>query len=487
MKNTDEKFPGTFVKVTSTVVIAVVICATVGILKKRNQASTISLNKTEMAAKTNTTLIRSNTRGFMNKGAFVNPPLKGKDIAFKKHTINADNGGSFTYNGSRVIIPAGIFCDEKGVTIKGKVDIEYREFHNPLDIFLSGIPMTYDSAGTKFTFESAGMLDIRGEQNGKPVLIKQGKNMEVEMASTTTNENYNIYVLDTVKKNWVFQEVSKPDLVTEQVPNKIENTKTDMEAPDFRKPIAPRRSNPENMSFRLSCNSKDFPEIASCGNNLFEVDSKFKSFDPRLASMTWNDFSLNRIGFTDTYRLTLTKDSASYTFVVYPVFDPKDFKKAQQDFIEKSRDYTKLLAQEKEEEKTAQLSTIASTFVIRRLNVPEFGVWNCDRVINAPAVTNIHATFIDSDNDTLNGTDVYMVDHKLNTVFRLYSFEPVRYDTSSSQVMWCVTKNDKIAIFTPEDFKKVNVTNGDYTFKMKVIDKEINSDADVMNLLGKYL
>ena len=42
--------------------------------------------------------------------------------------------------------------------------------------------MVYDSAGTKRTFESAGMLDIKGFQNNEPVFINPKKVITIELA-----------------------------------------------------------------------------------------------------------------------------------------------------------------------------------------------------------------------------------------------------------------------------------------------------------------
>lgn len=51
------------------------------------------------------------------------------------------------------------------------VKITYREFADPIDFFVSGIPMEYDSAGRKYNFESSGMCEINAYKDDIAVLL----------------------------------------------------------------------------------------------------------------------------------------------------------------------------------------------------------------------------------------------------------------------------------------------------------------------------
>ena len=136
----------------------------------------------------------------------VKPPLKGIDIPYTAYTVSGTEGGVIEHHtGSRITVPATAFVDENGTPVEGDVTIEYREFHNPAEIFVAGIPMTYDSAGTQYHFESAGMIDIQGHQDGKPVYIAAKAELEVEMRSHYDGEHYNLYELDTNEQGWVYR------------------------------------------------------------------------------------------------------------------------------------------------------------------------------------------------------------------------------------------------------------------------------------------
>jgi len=92
---------------------------------------------------------------------FVAPPIAGVDIADTIWSVNAASGQDFIYaTGSVVRIPANAFTDSTGKVVDGPVEIRYREFHDPASIFIAGIPMTYDSSGQQYHFESAGTFAL---------------------------------------------------------------------------------------------------------------------------------------------------------------------------------------------------------------------------------------------------------------------------------------------------------------------------------------
>ena len=114
----------------------------------------------------------------------INPPLKEINIPFTTFKVTAEKGGTLDFKtGSKLIIPKNAFADAQGKPLTGEVELRYREFHDAADFFVSGIPMTYDSAGTKYQFESAGMMEMQGYKDGEKVAIAKGKSIAIEMAS----------------------------------------------------------------------------------------------------------------------------------------------------------------------------------------------------------------------------------------------------------------------------------------------------------------
>jgi hypothetical protein len=69
--------------------------------------------------------------------------------------------------------------DDQGKVITGKVIVRFKEFSDALDQYLTGVPMTYDSAGKKFQFVSSAMCEIKAEKDGLPVHVNPAHKTEV--------------------------------------------------------------------------------------------------------------------------------------------------------------------------------------------------------------------------------------------------------------------------------------------------------------------
>ncbi len=133
-------------------------------------------------------------------------PVKGLEIASAAYQIDASNGGSFTHtSGTRITLPPNSLVDKEGNPIHGSVDFYYREFRDPIDFMLSGIPMSYDSAGTQYNFESAGMFELRAFQQGKEVYVAPGEQIDVDFYSTNSASTFNFYAFDETSGNWDFR------------------------------------------------------------------------------------------------------------------------------------------------------------------------------------------------------------------------------------------------------------------------------------------
>lgn len=144
-------------------------------------------------------------KAFVRNHPLVHAPIAGMEVAKNIYTTIAENGGLLEYpSGTRIMIPANAFVDAKGNPLKGEVTIDYREFRDPVDVIVSGIPMKYDSAGAVGDFKSAGMFEINASVNGEEVFLAPGKTVNLDFAVTDTADTYNFYELDE-KDGWVYR------------------------------------------------------------------------------------------------------------------------------------------------------------------------------------------------------------------------------------------------------------------------------------------
>ncbi|HTB08076.1 MAG TPA: hypothetical protein VK806_14090 [Bacteroidia bacterium] len=463
---------------------------------------------------------------------YIHPPVKNINVPYKTYTVDANKANTIVYNKSKIKIPAKAFCDANGKEVTGKVDIKYREFHDPIDFFVSGIPMTYDSAGKQYTFESAGMLDMQGYKDGVPVNIKPDKTLKVEMASTANDIHYNIYELDTTKHNWVY--VSKSNnvvgsKVTEPSPSKpvvdkeaqkeTEETKTaiasikkDELVIEKTKPITPKVYVDYNRVFNIDADKKEFPELAVYKNVLFEVDKSDNSFKPEYTHDSWEDASLKKNESGSSYTFTVKRASESHSFTVHPVFDQKDYQEAMKEYDKKYHDYETALNQKVEQEKkeedafaeiqrkakeaeknwqdamARQISAQSTSYnVVCYFAVNKFGIMNCDHPGVNPTGASLAATYTDKYNHLLNTPCVYLVQKGLNSIYTIGPGANFNFNPKAINYAWCITDSNKIAFYSPEEFKDITQKSGPFTFAMAVNEKEVMSMEDIKAFFKPYM
>jgi hypothetical protein len=334
----------------------------------------------------------------------VNPPLKNLDIKYSINKVNAEDGATLDFaTGSRVTIPPDAFVDDNGNKLKGEVELRFREFHDVADFFVSGIPMTYDSAGVKYQFESAGMMELLAFQNGKKVNMASDKSVNVELASTYKGTEYNLYKLDTLHNNWsclgkdkvssspivsadsikrdssssltekdvtieedVKPEIKKIEIKKEEVVKEKEKAIAALPKP-APEPKKPKQAKNEKYTFDISVDEKEFPELAIYKGVLFEIGEENKNFNPALYDITWDDATLKEgTKKGENYSLGLKKGTKKYEFIVYPVFEGTYYKNAVKDYKSKFDKYSEAADNRKKEEKKIEQESGAKIIALQK-------------------------------------------------------------------------------------------------------------------------
>ena len=304
----------------------------------------------------------------------INPPIKKLDIQPNSYYFENELGSKLIHSsGSTIVVPKNAFVDNNGNSLNGEIELRYREFHDPLDFMLSGIPMTYDSAGNEYTFESAGMIEIYGYQNGKPIELADGKPIRIEMHPKDGSSRFNLYELDTSSGEWEYKgktelvsedidestgapsgtyKDSNEDVITATMKTKeaIEVTKTELDIAKNKvlehkktQPSKPKSSSNKDRQFDLDVDPKEFPELKSYSSLTFEVDKNDGNFSADVYEIEWEDISLSEKEKGKSYYLTLFKGSAKRTFSVFPIFEGADYKKEMVEFNSKFAAYEKEL------------------------------------------------------------------------------------------------------------------------------------------------
>lgn len=114
-------------------------------------------------------------------------------------TIDAENPEILTYaSGTKVTIPKSAFVDKDGRTVTGTVELKYIEYRDPIDFILSNIAMDHGGG----TFHSGGMFKILAYQNGQPVHLGKGKEIDLDFPITGNAPDMNFYRYDSISRQW---------------------------------------------------------------------------------------------------------------------------------------------------------------------------------------------------------------------------------------------------------------------------------------------
>lgn len=304
---------------------------------------------------------------YFAKLPFVNPPLSEWEPEFISYKMNVNQGGVYEYeSGSRLVVPAAAFMNDRGRLVEGDVAIHYRELHDFVDFFLSGIPMNYDSAGRQFYLESIGMVEIYAEQNGERLQMAPGKEIQVELVThirTTLDAplpHYSVYTLDTLNRNWAYREEARLEVLEEKL-DAGQTSYSDIQkewlesrqaleksydaqlaaleamAPKPTAPVKPQRQLSGQPTIELNFQDDNFDfegdnaeEIAltrKLKDAIWQISPQSPPYDENAFKVTWERMRLKPINEWD-YTLTLINGNRRLQLIVNPVLVGEAYEQA---------------------------------------------------------------------------------------------------------------------------------------------------------------
>lgn len=489
-------------------------------------------NKEKETSETQNTLsVLSDT----TKTQFINPPAPGIDVKKDRYFVNAGNGGVIKHHtGTEIQIPENSFVHEDGTSVSGEVEIQYREFHDQIDIFFSGIPMEYDSAGVKYNFESAGMMEFYAYQNGEKLKIAPQKELQVSMVSYNPDSKFNLYYLDEEAKNWDYRgkdsivnnqdftyqpsPLNESELIDEALFPKqqavqeqeevVEVIQKDIKTIETAKPVKPIKAQKNVHSFDIDVNEAEFPEIAEYEGTLFEVIDQV-NFDAKIYDIQWEDIELKQNG--TNLCVELKKGNQTKKIDVKPVLEGQDYTTAIKEFSKKFDTYSKKLTKRKDDEKVAlaelqkrreaykdalaqqqilvakNLKKIASDYTANRVfNVNRTGTWNCDYPLRyVPSGIKVLAFYKNKQNNKDIGlSSLCLIEKRLNAKWPIASFQNGVFEHNPKVVNYLcgVTEDGNIAIAKPEEFKGAKDMKK-HEFLLEVIDPTNKTITEIKELI----
>lgn len=451
--------------------------------------------------------------------AFIQPLFVGAEEADTNFTVDAGKGGMyFNSNGSIISVPGSAFLDSAGNPVNGAVELRYKEFHDPAKIFMAGIPMTYDSAGMQYNFESAGMIEISAWQNGKPLKVNPDSMIHVAIVSNSDEDRFNTYYLDTAAKKWEY--VNDAKAVVYNPPSN--DTTATATATVSEPPVAPKVADKNKPSFAISFDANEFPELVAYKGVRFEVDENQTPYNKEDKKVQWEDVVIKRMKNKDNFRVTFTAGSREAIYITQPVVDQKDFAAAQKSWEARYAEYEAGVKQREELEKkradalqaamteqdrhriwvndtlaerarqmraAANLQGNTETLIMREFIISDFGMWNSDCPMSMPEGMEIFAKTDRGDGKPLDAAKVFLVQKNINALYQYYNLNTFRFDTLAENMLWAVTKDGRLATCSTDDFnaaieKMKKDKAKEAIFKFEVSPTAIMNGVEARNMLG---
>lgn len=462
---------------------------------------------------------------------FIEPPIAGLERNYEEISFVVEEGLKLDMpSGTIINVPANAFVDANGNPYQGLAKLKYREYTDALSIALSGIPMTYDSAGVSYTFESAGMFDIVViADEVTPLSLANGAVVSVGMPATSEDNGFNVYELDTTTKNWALRgKDSIAPVATETepapAPTIVASTPKKKEEPvavndaklqrlyntilligdsiDYYKSLSivkPMPASTEAHHFNLDFKLKAFPELVRSDLVSWEVAAFTDGFDPTFKSTRWDSRTVTKVG-GEKYNLQLVKGDVEYNFACKPVYQGKHYPvalkyyeettAANQErlaFIELRRkelqaeydaykkelmasNKTKVIEQEKQLENQYNLNTSQNT-VYRFVAVDRMGIWNIDQIYKQPEYVKAETEFVDNKGEVLVMHRMILFEKGVQASFEFFKMPTgntmrFMYNPSSSYTGIGITVEGKVFLIRPTDLKPIK-TEGINTIKAK--------------------
>ncbi len=375
-------------------------------------------------------------------------------------TVNASTGGDFTFKNGVIHVPANAVVDPQGNSISGNYTIRFKEYRNAAQIAYSGIPMTYFQGDQELAFNSGGMYEIYGNQNGTELVLQ--KNITIDYNCTSQLPQLNFYALDPETGLWnkkesnLFEQKEKDGTIAVQgQPAVVEEQKVRLET-----------INPVN-------NQKE--EVKELKASVTDTDVKMS-----LSPLLWKDYQeLEEDQPTFVKNALLEKDAANHKLSVkkdqYDAFLTKLFRTKIHGGFENNTGRTLL----------AEGADLNHTYpnMIRELNSPSFGVYNCDQQYSIPDLFVLSPKYIDQ--ATGKAIDqlfvACVIDKKINGSF---SFDPkqIRYSKKNNNELILFTKNNQVFHVSAEELAKA-ANDKSPTLALTNISSEVKTSDDLKNYL----
>ena len=388
----------------------------------------------------------------------------------KQFTVDNRAGAELSFpSGSVIHVPANCVSYKNGDPVTGNYTIEYTEYRNAAEIAFSGLPMTYQDNSGEFNFNSVGMYEIRGTQNGKELQLNQP--ITVDFNCTEVAQGVGFYELDDQTGDWKKKENISFDQPNEQLKVAIQKAEPVQVMGKPRLDQAEERALGNQGKLEIETAHSNTQSVSTFSDAAWVLYLALKQDDP--------DFIKGAVIKEDPLKkqVVVTRDMAD-------ALTQKTFGKQQIPALHhgsfKNNMGNTLLAEGS--------SDPGHTYpaLVRGLNSPSFGVYNCDQIFQLSDQISLRPKYVDQESgaEITNGHVACVVNLKVNGSF---SFSPAAISCSQSadQVILLFTKKKEVYALSAQKWKELEAkTQADVTLEMDNITDRVQTSDDLKKYLG---
>ena len=376
-------------------------------------------------------------------------------VAGKTNEFNVyyPEGGDFNIaTGSKISIAPNAVSHLDGSSVSGYYTLYYSEYRNPAQIALSGLPMEYQDAN----FSSVGMYELRAEKDGKE--LKLIKPMTVDFNCTKVVDDAAFYSMNDRTGEWKKEhdiQFSKNVEVINDKPGLVASAPI---AGDWSMTITSQQIDDKTSNAVLDENAWwSFKQIKEndLPDGIISCDSAERSF------------------LLEADKLTPFMDK---------IFEQKNL---PQHVWNKAR---KAVPNQMNATLLGGGGDAGHTYptIVRGLNSPNFGVYNCDQVYRIGEIANVNPRYRDSETGKYinNGHVACVMDLTYNGSF---SFHPnnLLLNKNGRNAILLFTKEKEIYLIDETTFAQLDVEQGQTTvLPMKNVTSQLKSPDDLKKMLN---
>lgn len=134
----------------------------------------------------------------------IQPPTDRVSVPFVEIAADASKGFFFRDETIKFIFPKDIFVDQQGNTVRGMINIRFRDLTYPLARAFSGIPFYDSPIGNDQLWQTRLAHEIYATKDGKPISIAQGKSYKIVFPLFYGKDSTYIARLNTETPAWEY-------------------------------------------------------------------------------------------------------------------------------------------------------------------------------------------------------------------------------------------------------------------------------------------